>query len=115
MYTVYCDLAADTESVGKMQALQTARDRTLYKVFQKKNIPPFPMDKTIFEKHRPVFEEISKKNMLLCFLFEYQDTCVVLNKGSYREYDSVIDAQHAVYNVKDGSKIMHVVNKYTVN
>lgn len=115
MYSIYKDLDVKNGDLQDLQAVQTMRDQLLYRAMHLRGkVPHFPLDMATFEKHRHVLEEISKKNKMLCLLFVYDGKCHVLNSGTYTEYDSVAQAQQAVFDVKEDANVMRVVNKYHV-
>ena len=110
MYTCYADLHPIIYKGNLDEAiiLQKERNQELYHIIHvENNIPLFPMSFIEFLKYKGLFELISKNNTVN-FLFEYNNLCMCLNNGEYKEYKNKSEAICAICNVSDIKTYIHL-------
>ena len=116
MYTVYKDLKFTNYEDDEFyfRTIQYERDKKLFELLKKHNIPIFPMKKEEFDKHTNLFRGITEENPSLCLIFKNSKNCEVLVNGVTKTYDDIDQAAKSCQDMDPCSKLTSLMNKYTL-
>lgn len=103
MYTYYKDLDEEFcyKHFNEAKKIQSSRDTILVEYLHSKNkFPYFPWPENKFQQYKYIFEELSKQDNLVGFIFKRKTFCELLHLGTYKQYNSLDEATKEFFHIK---------------